>query len=461
MTDKKDLSDDTEVQAENRDERDAADTAPLDGDVIADNGDPAQEASTYEQTIIVEADDVGGQRRTLLTMVILVLVAFLFGMAGAAYWAWTELEVLRADLAVVSEDASSRGQALTDARATDSAALRQQLDTQNERVEARITEIDGTVAALNLRLSASEQAEPHALVMAEVEYLLNLASNRLSLERDRPGALLAMDRALARLEDADTPVYAILGATIAAERASLEALEVPDATAILARLSALVSQVDDIEIESEKLTPDAGAPVVDEAAGQSWQSVVAAIAGNLGQLVTIQRADGVSAPTLIPDANYYARENVRLALKNARSSMLRNDAENVAWSLHEATRWLTQLPVEDGAVANIRAEVSALLELELDVAYPSLTGALAVARQLSADPKAQAPESVDVNQDEQAADPTTADAAAADGNELANDIVEEALAPESELDELAHDVVVEPALEAIVEEVEQLDESQQ
>ena len=375
MTDKKDLTD--EIEPEAREAGEALHELTSEG--------CGEDASLYAGAKLLEVDDAKPRRRKLLIVVALIVLAFVSGLVAAGYWAHLQLERFRAELAQVTQDTSAQSQAMLDSHAQQQSELvRQQLDAQTTVVETRVGEVGSALDTLNLRLTEAEQSQPHALVMAETEYLLNLAGNRLTLEHDRTGALLALDRALARLSEADAAVYAILLATISAERASLSAVEVPDLASIVSRVSSLVVRVDELAIDSEKLTPDAQTPVDGSLGEQGWRAVASSITANLSQFVTIERADGVGPPTLIPDQDYYARENARLALKSARSAAVRRDTANFRFALTDATRWLSHLAGKDASVSDMLGEIESLIGIDLDVRYPRLTGSLSVARQLSA-----------------------------------------------------------------------------
>jgi len=435
MTDKKDATDELEVVS----------TVPQ---ASVSEADEIIDADSCAE---VEVDEPNPKRGKLLAVVVVVIFAFLGGATGAGYWAWLEFKNLRVE---VAEQSSAQAQTMLDEyKRRQAEELREQLDSRQLAVDSRVDEIGSSLDTLNLRLTESEQAQPHSLVMAETQYLLNLAGNRLALEDDRDGALLALDRALDRLNEAQAPVYANLLATISAERAAVEALEAPDIAAIVSRMTQLVDSVDDIRVESEKLTPDAQTPSVESANEQGWRGIVSTITGNLTQFVTIHRADGASPPTLIPDQDYYARENVRLALKSARSAASRNDSDNFHFALSEVGRWLGHFDQADPTVSNMRAEIESLLELDLEVRYPRLTGALSVLRQLSAGGGSGVDSHSDFASDAEASTATEAapDDAAVSDDSTAPDEVNEGELVES----------LEEAVEEGTNAVNELDESQQ
>lgn len=323
------------------------------------------------------------RRSRLVLVLVVVVILIVLSLLGGGRWLWTELEALRGQMASVESRSAAKTEELAEAqsrqRQTDLGQTEQQLEAAN----ARVASLDARIETLNLRLVEAEQSKPEALAVAELEYLLQLANNRLQLESDRAGALLALDRSLSRLEAMDSPVYAPLMATIAAERAGVVSAPAPGLEAVVERLSALLERVDDIVVDAQKLTPDPQAPAADARTQTGWQALMASVTQNLGQFVTVHRADGAAAPTLIPDQHYYARENIRLSLQSARSSALRGDSRNYRLSLDETSKWLEHFPPKAEVVVHIETEVEALRNEPLVVTLPDVSGSLSLLRNLA------------------------------------------------------------------------------
>ena len=334
MTDRKDSTDDGAAAPAQ-----LTDTGEVETDASADVSTDGATDNEFE-SVEGPASASSSGKPWLLPLV--AVAAFVLGGAATAYWMWTELQAVRTELAGVGRDNEQR----TDALRTEMRGISEAADTElGAAVGAandRIAVLGEVVDTFNLRLTEAEQAQPQALVTAEVEYLVVLAANRLQLERDRPGALLAIDRALARLAVVDSPAHAGLVSSLVDERRQLQQFEAPDLDEIVRQLSELVASVDQIDVRSEKLSPDANTVPSTADAAQSWQGFVSAVSANLKQFVQVEKAAGVVAPTLIPDQDYYARENIRLSLQVARSAALRADHYNLTQSLEEAKRWLAQ-----------------------------------------------------------------------------------------------------------------------
>ena len=371
MTDKKGQHDESEVPQ----------------DVVEDEveqtevGDVA-ELETAEEPVTLEPE--AQKSSSSARLVIAMAIAFVVGLVAAGYWGWRQGEMLRVEVAELGSRSSQELRASLALQEQQANALREDLDAALVAAGDAQAALVEQLEILNLRLTEAEQSQPKTLVIAEVGYLLQLASNRLELESDRPGALLALDRALGRLELAASPTYARLVSTIVAERVAIDAVTEPELSAIINRLSGLIAGVDTLTSGTEKLTPDApdSAGASDEVSVEGFAS---AVVGNLRQFITIKRADGSAPPTLIPDQDYYIRENVRLSLQVARSAVLRADEQTYRFGLEEARSWLAKL----GSAAPIQAldaELDELLGAELSVNYPTLAGSLAIARQLSAEP---------------------------------------------------------------------------
>ena len=167
------------------------------------------------------------------------------------------------------------------------------------------------------------QSNPDGLLIAEVDYLLQLASYRIALEHNRDGALLAISRAQSRLESSNTGAYQPILEQIAKDKSALETVVTPDVGAVVNSLSALLDRVDELGTGAEKIAPQGESPSSEERETSGWDAFVAAFGENLSQFVEIEEVDAAAVPTLIPNQEYFARENVRISLQNARASAVR------------------------------------------------------------------------------------------------------------------------------------------
>jgi len=168
--------------------------------------------------------------------------------------------------------------------------------------------------------------------------------------------LIALQNADSRLAKSDKPQFITIRRAIARDIDKLKALPALDLPGIALRIDSAVSQVDHIPLWSdEKIVVTATPPKaplrvlprstqnakdkkkeVNEAPEEStwsmrlqdsWQSFSSEMWGEVKQLVRIRNVETPDALLLTPSQAYFARENLKLRLLNARLALLaRNES---------------------------------------------------------------------------------------------------------------------------------------
>lgn len=190
-------------------------------------------------------------------------------------------------------------------------------------------------------------------VLAETEQVLSTASQQLQLAGNVAGALIALQNADTRLSDSDKPQFIQIRRAIANDIEKLKSLPNLDLTGIALRLDSAIAQIDQLPLLADETPPksipkprSAEPAKVESAKADSatsvpqnigtqwmlkledvWQSVSAEMVGDLQQLVRIRSVETPDALLLSPTQAYYARENLKLRLLNARLALLsRNES---------------------------------------------------------------------------------------------------------------------------------------
>ena len=229
-------------------------------------------------------------------------------------------------------------------------------------LEARQIESQGQQAALEqLYQDLAKNRDDWAL--AEVEQVLSTASQQLQLAGNVRGALIALQNADSRLARTDRPQFIAIRRAIAKDIEAVKSLPSVDLNGIAVRLDTLVAQIDSMPLLSEekpalasiapksKLAPvkrDARPAVAAESESigsvvqQYWQSWSNDMWREVRQLVQVRTVNTPEALLLSPGEAFFARENLKLRLLNARLALLsRNDSAFRA-DLAEADRALVR-----------------------------------------------------------------------------------------------------------------------
>jgi len=281
------------------------------------------------------------------------------------------LEKLAGDLAVFEQQTQTAQDALLD-------QLTGLRDSVNERFTQQATE----VAALKQQLSALRNRQINAAaptrrewVLAEVEYLLRIANQRLVLERDAAGALQmlrAADQNLAALEDFSlTPVRAQLAEEILA----LDRLKQVDVQGIFLKLDALKNEIDQLPLRLPTYTRDTPSPPTStETSTSLWQQFME----RLKSAFEFRRYDkqGVK-PLLSPQEAGYLELNLRLMFERAQLSLLRRDATLYQNSVDDILRWLEEyINLQDPTAEQMHQVLVELEQVDIEQALPDISGSL-------------------------------------------------------------------------------------
>ena len=323
------------------------------------------------------------------------LLAFLLGLQ---WWsARNDISDLRRELAqrLQSGDNMNIQTKLIANRVDDELKLMQGKDAV---LEAKQVESQGQQLALEqLYQDLAKNRDDWAL--AEIEQVLSTASQQLQLAGNLRGALIALQNADARLARTDRPQLIAIRRAIAKDTDNLKSLPSVDLTGIAVRLDALVAQVDQMPLLSDaKPAVVAPAPksklasptTSDTKANDEWRTVLlerwnswsSDLWNELRQLVRVRVVGTPEALLLSPGEAFFARENLKLRLLNARLALLsRNDAAFRS-DLAEADRALVRyFEIRSRQTQAARELIKQLQESVLNIEMPTLSHSLAAVRQ--------------------------------------------------------------------------------
>ncbi len=240
--------------------------------------------------------------------------------------------------------------------------------------------------------------------LAEIEQVLSTASQQLQLAGNVRGALIALQNADARLSRADRPQFIAIRRAIALDIDKLKSLPSVDLTGIAVRLDTLIAQVDTMPLLADE-QPAAVAPQKARAAkakgaqkaapATSWRSELqdrwsswsADLWNDIRQLVRVRNVTQPEALLLSPDQAFFARENVKLRLLNARVALLSRNDSAFRSDLAEADQSLQRyFDTADRHTQAGRELIRQLRESVLSIEMPSLSNSLAAVRQTRARP---------------------------------------------------------------------------
>lgn len=253
----------------------------------------------------------------------------------------------------------------------------QLLDRERQQMQEREAELRASVADVHKRVGASGTQ----WMVAEAEYLLRLANERLTLARDLGTARAALLLADQRLRDTGDPGWNGVRRQIARDIARLDEARLPDLAGISARLSALVGQVPRLRLASATLggPPHSESHPVETAprASRSWDTLLDDLWAGFKETVRIRRNDQPVQAMLPPEQQFFLYENLRLHLEMARLALMRGDDRLYHDSLGTVADWLaSHFDPHDELTRSMRKTVTELNAVNIRPPLPDISQSL-------------------------------------------------------------------------------------
>lgn len=240
-----------------------------------------------------------------------------------------------------------------------------------EGLETSLGEVLGLLDRLESRMAAlvvRGESPRQGLELAEVDYLLRSATERLSLYGDVRSADQALALADAQLDAMDDPVYLTVRQAIAASRLALESIDRPDYVVLTERLASLQAQIPGLPFPGEVSQLTAAGPAVVEDPGV-WQRFTSA----LGDLVSVRRSDDDLLLVSLEDKDT-VRQALWLQFEGARLALLREDDAAYQSALQRATATLEQyFDPRAEEVSAVATSIATLQASSLAVSWPDIS----------------------------------------------------------------------------------------
>ncbi|CAE1132648.1 uroporphyrinogen-III C-methyltransferase [Xanthomonas euroxanthea] len=301
-------------------------------------------------------------RRFPLAWLLLVLalaavgVALLFGWRAWRDYQGTQLQAAQAqqqrwDGAQQMLEMLRRDQRLANERLADAAATNRVLRDEMLGLSQRSALLEETVQ----KLADPNRHGAQALRLDEVELLLRLGQQRLSIAGDADGARRAYALANAALNGVDDPGYLNLRQALVQERDALDRLGAGPQAQAGQTLDQLAG---DLQRLPEQTATDS------EAARPWWQKALA-------PLVDIRPSRGDALLTTGAD-RHAARDALQIEVSLARAAAERGDAAGFAQSLRRVDTWTTRLWPDSPQRRQARTRLRALQQAPLRPHLPEL-----------------------------------------------------------------------------------------
>jgi uroporphyrin-3 C-methyltransferase len=242
-------------------------------------------------------------------------------------------------------------------------ALAQSLQAALGSMEARLRAAEAALSTMNTRqLDAGGELD-----LAEVDYLLRLASERLQLFADPAAADQALELADRQLAAMNNPAYLGVRQDISAARQALAGVEIPNYLDLAAGLDDIQAALPELPFRGERESPEAAESAVEDGWWGKLKSVFAS-------LVTVRRSTDEEISKVSLEDKDYVRQRVWLQLEIAHLSLMRRDQAAFRSAVGRVQESLgAWFEPADTRVQSVAARLSGMAALEVDAALPDIS----------------------------------------------------------------------------------------
>jgi uroporphyrin-3 C-methyltransferase len=351
--------------------------------------EPAAEPAVApaEPAPVVAQARTGGVLVWLALLLALLLAAAALGLSGWMYQRGlqedTGLETrLQTRLQAMGQDVTASGQRLQQELARSARELDAKFASQLTQVQqAQRQQLDSLQSALQnqrqqlLELRSTDRSD---WSLAEAEYLVRLAHQRLLLAADVRSALALLVSADSIVQELDDAELHPLRSALASDIAALRAVPEFDLEGSWLRIRAIANQIDNLmlfKLPKRAVPPSQSAPAAD------WQGRLEhglqAAATRLSNYLVIRRRETPYQPLMDPQWEQLVRQNLRMLLEQGQTALLAGNEVLYQQSLMSARRWVKEFfAFDEAGVVALEKELEALQGLAISREYPEVTASL-------------------------------------------------------------------------------------
>ncbi|MBZ9613795.1 uroporphyrinogen-III C-methyltransferase [Rheinheimera maricola] len=214
---------------------------------------------------------------------LLLVITLGGGVAAAGYWLWPQWQSLQQQSSVLAQNQqrlSEQSQQLQDS----SKQLQQQLTAEQQQLLSQLqqnlaqqqqqltAQTQTQIQAVRQLVQERDSAPPQHWILAEVDYLLKLAAQKVWLEQDISTALALLHSADEKLAVLDDASLLLVRHAIAADQQQLQTVRITDFSKVHVQLQQLRQQAMQLPLKLQTAAKPVLAP---DATLQNWRATLA------------------------------------------------------------------------------------------------------------------------------------------------------------------------------------------
>lgn len=288
------------------------------------------QASNTEQPIETKKAEIKPKKSGRHWIWIVVVVLFLslcggigfLGYTGWQYWQQLQSQLQQQKIAVAT--ATQQAGRAREQMQSSQAVTEKLIQQQNSEIKVLRSELVATAR----RFTESQGITRYEWLLAEAEYLMRLAQQRVHLQQDAEGALSILQSADAVLRDAKDAGLIDVRAALAKEMAELARVPQVDKVGVFLKLKTLIDGVKDLTWQQRAVVVNSEP----EEPQPWWQRFK-----NIVKIRPIEQGFEYPAPV---EQQQLIQNLIRLNLEQAQSALLNDQPKLFSTSLEQAEGWL-------------------------------------------------------------------------------------------------------------------------
>lgn len=362
----------------------------------------SDQSTDVEDAVVVEETSPTTQKPAktgLLWFITLINLLVLLGVCGGAYWYYTQIasdesskqtEVLSIKQNLEDQDRSLRNNInqleQSDQSLENKLANTQQSNQQNlANIQQSVENNTITTQALSKRLGEMSGRRPSDWLLAEANYLVNMAGRKLYLEKDIATAVTLLKEADARLDDLNDPSLFPVRALIAADIQTLSQVNQVSTHSIALTIAGMLPQVNGLVLDKLQLpestnTEDSALSedVSDwrQNLAKTWESIV-------GDLISIDYVDQPLEPYLAERQQWLIEQQLKHSLTQAQTAALNENSALYRSSIQQGLNLINEhYQLENTEVSQFLATLQELQNIDFTRNYPNSLSSLSALKDI-------------------------------------------------------------------------------
>jgi uroporphyrin-3 C-methyltransferase len=256
-------------------------------------------------------------------------------------------------------------------------ASTEELERQSGQLSQSLGTLQEQLSQQQVELSSYSANDRDDWLLAEAQYLLRMANQRLIMANDVAAAQALLGSADTILLELDDVRLHEVRAAVASDLAAVRAVPRVDVEGVYLRLAALIEQAGKLVIF--QLPQQAVGP--EQQPADTWQARIrqgyeAALA-KLSNYIIIRRRDVPMQALMDPQWEGLVRQNLRMLLEQAQVSLLSGNETLYRASLERAQHWVGEFFESDEAAARAMArEITQLTDVDVATSVPDISNSV-------------------------------------------------------------------------------------